>query len=106
MEITNKIKVVKPKTPKNWFSKLIESYTKKWYKWFYSLPKNGDKIRLTWLPNSKNHPSIENCYIGSEGIVMDMDESPLTDGSFTLKMESSYLILPFNKKGFEYEKLK
>ena len=85
----NEIKVRKPKYPKGFFK---TGYTSKWYKWFYSLPKNGDKIKLTWLPNPINNPSVENCYIGSEGIVQDMDSTPLTDGSFVLKMETAFLV--------------
>jgi hypothetical protein len=56
-------------------------------------PKNGDFIRLTWLPDPKNgwpgEPTPKNCYIGSEGIVEDMKE----DGSFTLRMEGAILIV-------------
>lgn len=96
------IKVRKPK-----FSKIFGRSTNKWYKWYYSLPKNGERIKLTWLPNPKNHPTVNNCYIGAEGIVQDMNETPLTDGSFTLKMDTAILIVNTHEgeRGYNYIKL-
>ncbi len=100
MKIKNEIIVRKPKMPKNWFTELVLRYNNRWYKWFYSLPKNGDKIKITWLPNPINHPSTPSCYIGSEGVVQDMDESALTSGSFSLIMETSILIM--SRGSFNY----
>ena len=41
----------------------------------YSLlrrPKNGEIIKITWLPKNNAYPA-ENCYIGSVGVVEDSD---------------------------------
>ncbi len=59
-------------------------------------PKNGDKIKLTWLPYNNAIPN-KNCYIGSEGIVTDM-----SDYGFTLDMGNGILIVG---KQFRYKKL-
>lgn len=83
------IKVRKPNPPKFFgIASLYERYSNRWYKWRYSLPNNGDKIKITWLPNPINAPSETNCYIGMEGVVNDMNKN---DGTFSLKTETSWL---------------
>ena len=52
-------------------------------------PKNGDHIKLTWLPNPINNPDVKSCYIGCSGIVEDMCEN----GEFVLNMKSGLLIV-------------
>lgn len=81
--------VRKPNPPKFFgISALYERYSNRWYKWRALLPNNGDKIKLTWLPNPINHPHTKNAYIGMEGVVCDMDKN---DGGFTLKCETNIL---------------
>jgi len=65
------IKVKKPKVIKLFGIKnLYERYTNRWWKWRQSMPKNGDKIKITWLPSCRNVPKgTQNPYIGMEGIV-------------------------------------
>lgn len=53
------------------------------------LPKEGAKIKITWLPYNNGYPQ-PNVYIGSEGIVEDLD---METGSFVLNMGSSALII-------------
>jgi hypothetical protein len=52
------------------------------------VPNKGDLIRLTWLPNPKNNPSVRSAYIGSIGVVEDL----APDGSLCLRMENSMLV--------------
>ncbi len=51
---------------------------------FQEPPKEGSKIRITWLPNPINHPFTKSCYIGGEGTVRDLKK----DGSFNLEYEN------------------
>ena len=51
--------------------------------------KNGDKIRITWLPACKNaKPGTPNPYIGMEGVVVDLNKK---EGYFHLFTGSSWL---------------
>jgi hypothetical protein len=50
--------------------------------------KNGEKIKITWLPYNNGYPN-KNVYIGSEGVVEDLHE----DGSFCLRMETAILVV-------------
>ena len=70
----------------------------------YPKPFEGQKIRLTWLPTPLNldyrYHSIEdkkNCYIGSEGIVTDLDKN----GSFVLDMNGAKLVVIDDQYKFE-----
>jgi hypothetical protein len=57
------------------------------FKPFEPILKNGDKIRIVYLPSCINVPKFTpNPYIGMEGIVQDID-----DESFTLFTGTSYL---------------
>lgn len=52
------------------------------------LPKNGDKITITWLPSCVNVPiGTPNPYIGMSGEVYD-----IKDGKFDLFTGSSWLV--------------
>ena len=61
-------------------------------------PKNGDKIKITWFPNPRNNRTEKNCYIGSEGVVTDMDK----DG-FILDMGGALLLVLHNN--YMYKKV-
>jgi len=50
-------------------------------------PKNGDRIKLTWLQS--NNPFEENAYIGDVGIVHDMRK----DRSFSLHCGNHWVII-------------
>lgn len=52
-------------------------------------PPAGARIRLTWLPYNNAYPE-PNCYIGSEGIVTQLD---VNNGSFVLDMGGASLII-------------
>lgn len=58
-------------------------------------PPAGARIRLTWLPYNNAYPE-PNCYIGSEGIVTQLDTE---DGSFVLEMESGAGLVVGNHRG-------
>jgi hypothetical protein len=58
--------------------------------------QNGDKIIITWLPNPRNHPYTKNCYIGSEGIVEDLNKE-----GFTLRMENGARLIVGKKYSFK-----
>ena len=60
--------------------------------------KNGDKIKITWLPSCKNAPYSKNAYIGMQGVVEDLKE----DKSFTLRTETAVLIVG---KKYKFENL-
>jgi hypothetical protein len=49
--------------------------------------KNGDKIRITYIPPCKNGLGTPNPYIGMEGEVHDFDEN-----TFNLRTETSWLV--------------
>ena len=79
---------------------LYERYYRRQAKWANSFPKNGDKIRITWLPSCRNAPAgTPNPYIGMEGIV----EKLTITGDFHLNCGSCYLVCPYND--FNYIKL-
>lgn len=64
----------------------------------FSIPEEGRRIRITWLPHCINVPSNNpNPYIGMEGYVRELKP----DGSFHLQCETSWLIV-FGKYKFEY----
>lgn len=83
------IKVRKPTVIKFFgFADLYTKYFNRQMKWKKSLPNNGDKIKLTWLPSCINVPKgTPNPYIGMTGIVTDMNE----DGKFSLMCETCWL---------------
>jgi hypothetical protein len=54
-----------------------------------SVPKAGQKIKITDLPPAKNAPCSKNAYIRMEGFVEDVKE----DGSFVLRGETNILIV-------------
>lgn len=55
---------------------------------FLRKPKEGERIKLLWLPSPINCSLFtRNCYIGSEGVVTDMEK----DGSFHLRMVTAWL---------------
>lgn len=68
-----------------------------WNKWRCSLPKEGDKIKITWLPNKHD---VANAYIGFEGIVENVD---IVEGELTLKNSSDAILVLFGD--FDYEKI-
>jgi|APCry1669189101_1035198.scaffolds.fasta_scaffold393174_2 hypothetical protein len=49
--------------------------------------KEGDRIRITWLPSCRNAPGTRNPYIGMEGTVHDIKE-----GMFDLFTGNSWLV--------------
>jgi len=49
--------------------------------------KEGDNIRITWLPSCRNGQGTRNPYIGMSGIVTD-----LRDGMFDLFTGDSWLV--------------
>lgn len=51
--------------------------------------KNGDKVKITWLPPCKNSKGSPNPYIGMKGIVEDLNP----DKSFVLNTGTSILIV-------------
>lgn len=57
-------------------------------------PKQGSWIKLTWLPNPRNHPKTVNCHIGTEGIV----ETIYPDGTLDLRINGEGGILLVGKK--------
>lgn len=63
-----------------------------------SRPKNGDYIKITWLP--KNNGYL-NCYIGMQGTVEDFDEK---DGGFNLRCDSGALLIILDNK-YKFEKI-
>ena len=87
MEIT----CIKPKPPR--FFGICETYVR--YKrrkdnYFASLPHNGDRIKITYLPPSRNAPLEINAYIGMEGTVENMN---MVTGGFDLNTGNSILIV-------------
>lgn len=92
----NIIKVRKPKSIKFYgIGKVYDKYTNRWYKWMQTLPNNGDKIKITWLPNNNG---IINAYIGFVGIIENMNK---IEGTFTINSGNSILICNHN---FDYIK--
>ena len=63
--------------------------------WGWDMPKNGQRIRITYLPFNNGKPN-KNIWIGTEGIVHDAKEH-----SFSLKMESGAWLVVYmkNRKG-------
>lgn len=93
------IEVRKPRVIKCFgIADIYERYSQRQEKYFASLPKNGEKIRITWLTKNKGE---ENAYIGFEGTVEDFDN---VDGSFNLNSGKSILIM--QSTSFDYIKLK
>ena len=92
------IKCRKPKPIKFFgIANLYERYTNRYYKWRSLLPNNGDKIKITWLPDNKG---IKNAYIGFEGIVQNINK---TEGTFELNSGSGVLV--HTGLNFDYIKL-
>lgn len=84
--MNEEIKVRKPRVI-NFFGEL---YTNRWRKWEKSMPKNGDKIKITWLPSCKNVPNgTPNPYVGMEGIVEELN----IDGDFFLNCGTCQLVV-------------
>lgn len=96
--MNNEIIVKKPRVIKFFgIAASYERYSNKQQTWIKSLPKNGDKIKLTWLPSCRNVPKgTPNPYIGMEGIVENMN----IYGDFVLKCEGCSLIC--NSSDFRY----
>lgn len=99
----NEIEVRKPmfsfidKLKYRWYG-----YSKRVERWQKTMPDNGDKIKLTWLPNPINAPFEKSVYIGSTGVVFDMDKA---ECSFCLELQSgATLIHP--KGDFNYIMIK
>ena len=91
------IKCRKPKPIKFYgLTNIYERYTNRFYKWRSLLPNNGDKIKITWLPDNRG---VANSYIGMVGVIENMNN---IDGEFTLKCETSMLICHGN---FDYIKI-
>lgn len=61
------------------------------------MPKEGNRILLTWLPNPRNNPLDKSIYIGCSSIVKD-----LYNNGFILDMGGGLLIV--NKK-FRFKRL-
>lgn len=96
------IEVRKPSyTFKQRFLKWLYGYSYKLETWQKSLPNDGDKIKLTWVPNPVNNPREKSCYIGTEGFVFDMDKNT---GSFRLRMQSGATLINTGHD-FDYTKL-
>ena len=64
--------------------------------------RNGDRIRITWLPSCRNTPGTRNPYIGMEGTVEDLTRRGGLN--FSLVGETSVLIVIGRR--FRYERLK
>ena len=83
----NEIKVRKPKPIKFFgIGKTYDRYTNRWYKWMQTLPNNGDRVKITWLPDNRG---VTNAYIGWEGIVENVNK---VEGNFALNSGSAILI--------------
>ena len=81
------IKAIKPRPIKNFgFLEKYNIYHKRQSRYFSSLPKNGENIKITWLP--KNGKS-DNAYIGFDGIVQNMNNAT---GEFEVNSGSSILL--------------
>jgi len=95
------IKVKKPKVIKFFgIATAYQRYTNRWWKWKLLMPKNGDKIKITWLPSCRNVPNgTPNPYIGMEGVVENMT----IDGDFYLNCETCGLVC--TGEDFSYIKL-
>ncbi len=52
-------------------------------------PTFGQRIEITWLPNTEKHPKIKNSYIGSIGTVRKVYE----DGSFDLSFDYGGMLM-------------
>ena len=85
MKQSNEILCKKPKTIK-YFADIYEKYTNRFSKWRSLLPKNGDKIQITWFPDNRG---VTNAYIGMQGIVEDMNTKC---GTFVLNCGTCILI--------------
>jgi hypothetical protein len=91
------IKCRKPKPIKFYgIANIYERYTNRYYKWRTLLPKNGDRIKITWFPDNRG---IKNAYIGMEGVVENMNT---IEGNFSLNCGTSILICHGD---FDYIKL-
>ncbi len=73
-----------------------DRYTNRWYKWRQLLPNNGDRIKITWLPDNRG---ITNAYIGLVGVVEDINK---IEGVFILNSGNAKLLC---KGNFNYIKL-
>lgn len=82
------------------FKKFFGFILTRQYKWESLLPDNGDRIKLTWLPNPINNPTEKNAYIGMEGVVCDMNK---IDGTFSLMCDTCRLVCLNGT--FNYEKI-
>ena len=65
--------------------------------WVHEIPQEGKRIEITWLPFNNAYPE-PNCYIGSKGIVEDVQE----DGSFVLRFNSGSSLIVGTKYKFKY----
>ena len=95
--MASEIKIRKPKAIKFFgFAKQYNAYTNRLYKWMYSLPENGTKIKITWFPSNNGE---KNAYIGWEGIVENLNR---IEGTFSINSGTAILIC---KGDFNYIKL-
>lgn len=88
------VKCRKPMMPK--FFCITGKFKTKFKTWQSMLPNNGDKIKITWLPDNNG---VANAYIGMEGVVEDINYNT---GDFVLNCETSKLIC---RGDFSYIKL-
>ena len=85
--MNTEIKCRKPRPIKFYgIANLYERYTNRFYKWRSLLPKNGDRIKITWLPDNRG---VKNAYIGMDGVVENVDT---INGNFDLNCGTSILI--------------
>lgn len=83
----NEIIVRKPKPIKFFgLGDAYSRYTNRWYKWMQLLPNEGEKIKITWLPENRGET---NAYIGFEGVVERINK---VEGRFTLNSGNAILI--------------
>lgn len=74
------IKVRKPKYPESFWTRWGAGYEHRWWKWYNSLPKDGDKIKITWFPSSK-WPE-KSAYTGEGTFRIDKSMNQFTEESF------------------------
>ena len=81
------IKAIKPRPIKFFgFLEKYNIYHKRQSRYFSCLPKNGEHIKITWLPKNG---VMDNAYIGFEGIVQNMSN---VTGEFELNSGTSILL--------------
>lgn len=68
------------------------------YTGFLRKPKEGEKIKITYLPPFKNMPNIKNLYIGFEGEVQYMQ-----NGRFRLNGAGNVLLMGKLNSNYKYK---